>query len=269
MEQKIEINNIYNMDCMEGMSLIAKQYGASIIDCILTSPPYNTARPNTDLKTYVGRYDLYDKEKMSNKEYCGWTIDLFKYYEKILKPNGKILYNLSYGAENTECMPLVVAAIIENTPFTLADIIVWEKNSALPNNMSPNKLTRICEFIYVFCRKDEIDTYICNKKVISLRESGQKNYENIFNKINARNNDETCPYNKATFSTELCFKLMNIYCKENECILDTFMGTGTTAVACIKSNRNYIGFELSKKQCEWAQNRIDNCNRMKTLFDYE
>lgn len=39
MEQKIEINKIYNMDCMDGMDLIAKQYGTSLIDCVLTSPP--------------------------------------------------------------------------------------------------------------------------------------------------------------------------------------------------------------------------------------
>lgn len=35
------------------------------------------------------------------------------------------------------------------------------------------------------------------------------------------------------------------------------MGTGTTAVSCIKNEIDYIGFELSAKQCDWAKNRID------------
>ena len=43
---------------------------------------------------------------------------------------------------------------------------------------------------------------------------------------------------------------------ENDIVLDTCMGSGTTAVACIKNNRNYIGFELSKEYCDIANERI-------------
>lgn len=261
---KIELNNIYNMDCLDGMKLMQEQ--GIKVDCILTSPPYNTARNSQNLQNHEGRYDIYT-ELHNNQEYIDWTLAVFDMYDQVLNKNGKILYNMSYGTENTSLMSLTVAEIIKNTNFTLADIIVWEKNSALPNNVSPNKLTRICEFVYVFCRKSEFNTFICNKKQSSTRDSGQVMYENIPNKIFARNNDESCPYNKATFSTELCMKLMKIYCKEDEIVLDTFMGSGTTALSCVKTNRTYIGFELSANQCEWAKNRIEKETNQISIFD--
>ena len=72
------------------------------------------------------------------------------------------------------------------------------------------------------------------------------------------NNDEVCAYNHATFSTEFCRKIMNIYVPEETVVYDPFMGSGTTGLACKQSNRYYIGSEISKNQCEWAENRIKN-----------
>lgn len=236
--------------------------GGVKVDKILTSPPYNIIRPNSTDRGY----DLY-KDGLPNKEYSKWVIEIFKHFNHILKKNGCVLWNMSYGTENTECMSLVIADILRKTNFTLADIIVWEKNSATPNNVSPNKLTRICEFVYVFCRKNEINTFVANKRILKKRESGQNIYENIFNIIKAKNNDESCELNKATFSTDLCLKLMNIYCKENETIFDPFMGTGTTAVGCYKKGLKYIGSEISKGQCEWAEKRLDAIKSQISMFD--
>ena len=52
--------------------------------------------------------------------------------------------------------------------------------------------------------------------------------------------------------------LIKTYTDENELILDNCMGSGTTAVACINTKRNYIGFELDEKYYQVATNRINN-----------
>lgn len=173
---------------------------------------------------------------------------------------------MSYGSENTTLMSLVVADIIRKTDFTLADIIVWKKKSATPNNVSHNKLTRIVEYIYIFCRKSEFLTFKCNKKSLSQRETGQNIYENVFNFITAKNNDESTDLNKATFSTEFVRKLLQIYTKNGDVIYDPFMGTGTTAKACLIENRHYIGSEISKEQCEYAEKRLFTYKNQTTLF---
>jgi DNA modification methylase len=155
-------------------------------------------------------------------------------------------------------MWLTIAEIIKQTDFIPADRIIWKKKSALPNNTSSNKLTRIVEDIFVFCRKSEIKTFNSNKKVTSVRvdRPTQKYYENVFNFIEAKNNDGSCNLNKATYSSELCEKLLGIYAKPESVIYDSFIGTGTTAVACKKLGYAYIGSELSDKQCEYANNRL-------------
>jgi len=240
------MNIIYNEDCIETMNKMQ----SNIIDSVLTSPPYNIIRNLPDRG-----YDIYTDTK-TNSEYIDWTLNIFNLFNKVLKQNGTIIYNMSYGSENTTLMNLVISNIILNSDFTLADIIVWKKNNAIPNAVSSNKLTRIVEFIYIFCRKNEFNSFNCYKNITSTRKNGQNMYEYVENFITAKNNDESNDLNKATFSTELVRKLLQLYTKKGDLIYDSFMGTGTTANACLIEDRLFVGSEISKDQCEYANKRI-------------
>lgn len=261
--------NIHNEDCFYTMKNIPN----GKIDVVLTSPFYNTNKKagknktlqNTTVKDGDYDYVRYDThvDAMTNAEYCDFTVRLFNEFDRILNVNGCVLYNISYGSENTEGMFLAVNDILCKTNFTIADTIVWKKSNAFPNSCSPNKLTRITEFVFVFCRKNESKTFHCNKRLTSYRKTGQPAYENVYNFIEAKNNDGSCPYNKATFSSELCEKLLSLYGRSNGWVYDPFMGTGTTAVACKKMGLNCIGSEISENQCEWAKNRINEVEGMK------
>ena len=244
---------IYNKDCIDGMKGLAE----NSIDLVLTSPPYNTGRNSGSMKNHEVRYDVY-LEHRNNDEYSQWTVELFNQFDRLLKKDGCVLYNVSYGNENPEQLWLMIADVIRQTNFTVADTIVWKKLQALPNNVSANKLTRICEYVFVFCRKTEYDTFKMNKTVSGYSKTGQKYFNNVFNYIEAKNNDQSCDLNKATFSTDFVEGLLNLYStSEDDTVLDPFMGTGTTAVGCQNLNRNCIGFEISKEQCDYAQQRIN------------
>lgn len=256
----MDLNTIYNEDLFSTINRM--NMGGIFADVILTSPPYNTGRncgekgnKTKRLDNHETRYDIY-MEKRSKDEYIEWTEEIFNAYDTILAENGCVLYNMSYGNENPTQMWLTIASIIENTNFTIADTIIWKKKTALPNNVSGNKLTRICEFVFVLCRKSEYKTFKSNKKVISYSKRGQKIYENIYNFVEARNNDGSCKINKATYSTELCEKLLSVYAQDNSVVYDSFMGTGTTAVAALRLGHRYIGSELSEAQCKYAEERI-------------
>ena len=115
--------------------------------------------------------------------------------------------------------------------------------------------------MFVFVRKDEVNTYENNRRVKSVSEkTKQKYYEAIYNFVEAKNNDGKCPYNQATYSTELCDKLLDIYTQDNWIVYDPFMGSGTTAVSCKKRKLNYIGSEISSQQVEYANQRITQTN---------
>ena len=255
-------NKIYNEDCMNTLDRMIEN-GVKI-DGVITSPFYNTNREKKPLKEIEGNYfhlnyrRRYDKfnDMMTEEEYIDFTITLFNKLDKVLIKNGCILYNMSYGTENTDLMYKTIFNIIDKTPFTVVDTISWKKKNALPNSVSPNRLTRICEFIYVIVRKEEIKSFNANKEISSLRNNGQKMYKNYFNFIEAKNNDGSCNLNKATYSSELVMKLIDIYFNENSLIYDPFMGTGTTAVACLLKKCRYIGSEISEKQVEYTINRI-------------
>lgn len=252
-----------NENCLDTMKNMAKVNYK--VDVILTSPPYATSRSNVRtqkaIDTYNSRYDIC-LDNMTEDEYVNWTVDLFNDFDKILNENGVILYNVSYGSENPNAMWRFPGAIIEKTPFMIADSIIWKKSSALPNNVAHNKLTRITEYVFVICRKSEFKTFRCNKKVKSVREdTGQKYYENVFNFIEAPNNDGPCKLNKATYSSDLCLKLLNLYADDKCIVFDPFMGTGTTAIACERFCKDNtvvcIGCELSEKQVEYSKERLD------------
>lgn len=176
------------------------------------------------------------------------------------------MYNISYGNESPETMWLLIGEIIKQTNFTVADCISWKKANALPNTTSKNKLTRICEFVFVFVRKEEYLTFNTNKKATTTSNKGQDFYEVFYNYIEAQNNDGSNELNKATYSTELVRKLLLLYTKEGDLVYDSFMGTGTTANACLIENRKFIGSELSSDQCIYAQKRIAITSSQLTLF---
>lgn len=249
-------------DCIHFMNMLSEKNRK--VDVVLTSPPYNTSRPSSErsMKNHEGRYKVYDDLK-TGEEYCDWCVNIFNHIDTILKPNGVVLWNVSYGTDatiNTEGIGLMwnsISDIIRHTNFTVADKIVWKKKSALPNNVSPNKLTRICEEVFVFCRKSEYKTFHANKEVSKIGKNGQQFYKVLYNFIEAPNNDGSTSLNKATYSSDLCVQLLNMYAPQNGIIFDPFMGTGTTGIACEILNLNCIGTEIDAEQVEYSKERLN------------
>lgn len=267
-------NIIYNEDCFETMSSKLKP---NSIDIVITSPPYNMTRRKGGVSD-TGRYDVYTDWK-SEEEYCKWTHDLFNKMKDVLKEKGIILYNFSYSIENPSLPYKLVTGIEANTDFRLVDTIVWKKKCGLPFPANKFRLSRIFEYVFVFADKNHMNDYTNNRRIKSVSErTGQSYYEVQYNFVEAANNDGKCSLNQATFSSDLVTKLLEIYCngEEKRIVYDPFIGTGTTAVACIKydSGNNkveFIGSEISKDQCDYANERINVArkkysHRQLTLF---
>lgn len=253
----MELNKIYNEDCFDTMQRMVSN--EQKVNIILTSPPYCT--PNDDASKYnesrFNNYQVYYDVFTgfdTPEQYIDWSVKLFNSYNDVLCKNGVVLYNLSYTSSNPDLIYRVVSTILKETEFTIADTIVWKKNSALPQNQNSNRLTRVCEFIFVFCRKSELLTFLTNKSRVSNKYTCFNNF------IVAANNDlGVQKYNKlngATFSSDLVLQLLNIYAKPKCIVYDSFMGTGTTACACKQYGCYFIGSEISSAQVEFANKRL-------------
>jgi site-specific DNA-methyltransferase (adenine-specific) len=133
-----------NEDCLTTMEKLT----ANTINCVLTSPPYNMTKRKGGYADKQPRYDSYTDWK-SEEEYNEWTSNIFNHLDKIIVENGVVLYNFSYSIENPWLPYTMIASIIQNTPFTVVDTIVWKKSNSIPHPASYNRLNRIIEFVYV------------------------------------------------------------------------------------------------------------------------
>lgn len=240
----MKTNIIYNENCLETMKNKIDNYS---VDLILTSPPYNISVHDFDYDEYLDDMDFV--------EYSNFILNVFQNFNRILKNNGVVIWNQSFGNSNISNFFILLSKIIQETNFEIFDLIVWKKKCAMPDNQTSNKLTRIVEYVFIFKRKGEEINSI--KSITSIRKTGQKMYSPIVNFIEAKNNDFSNNLNKATFSSEFVLKLLNIYCKKDYLIYDPFMGTGTTAVGVkLFGGCKYIGSEISKNQVEYAEKRI-------------
>lgn len=252
------MTKLYNEDCMLTMMRGFK------CDMILTSPPYNTSRNINSERARANHETRYDGYKeQSADEYLNWVVSLFEMFDVVLKSNGVVAWNVSYGGDGTQdkskrgLLWNVIAEIQKQTSFVAVEDIIWKKPSAFPINVG-NKLTRVCEHVFIFARKEEYNTYHINKRLTKTDSRGQKYYEPIWNFIEAKSNDGANPYNKATFSTDFASQMLKLYCPVEGVVYDPFMGTGTTAVACKNLNLSSIGSEISADQCKYAEERLND-----------
>lgn len=247
----IEKNKIYNEDNLTTMNRIPDNF----INGVICSPPYNITTKRNDCY-YNNGYS--EKDNLTEDEYLNIRINEFKEFERILKDDGVICYNISYHNENPILPQLLITKIHNETNLTLADIITWKKSNAIPFQTSSTKLSRICELVYVIVKKNYLHNFKTNKEISTINEkTGQKFYKNYTNLIEAKNNDRFKTNLKASYSSELVEKLIHIYFTENSLIYDPFMGVGTTAKGCINKKCNYIGSERVEEFYEDSKNYLN------------
>lgn len=256
-------NMIFNEDCFETMSKLKKDS----IDIVITSPPYNMTKRKGGVSD-SGRYDVYTDWK-NEEDYRKWTCDLFNKMYEVVKDTGVILYNFSYSIENPSLPYKLVTDIEQNTDFRLVDTIIWKKKCGLPFPANKYRLSRIFEYVFVFVDKNHMNNYTNNRRIKSVSENtGQSYYDVQYNFIEAVNNDGKCNLNQTTYSSDLVEQLLKMYCngEEKRVVYDPFMGTGTTAVGCIKYDAGnnkieYVGSEISQDQCDYANERIEKTKK--------
>jgi len=235
------VNSLFNENNLTTLNRMPDNF----LDGIICSPPYNISGERKDCYYNTG---YSENDNLTEEDYIKLRIKEFEEFERVLKNKGVIAYNISYHKENPILPFLLLSEIHKRTNLTLADMISWKKKSSIPFQTSPTKLSRIVEPIFIIVHKDFLHTFKANKEISKINErTGQKFYKNYYNIIEAKNNDGVKTKLKATFSTDLVEKIMNIYFPEASIIYDPFMGIGTTAKACVLNKRKFIGSEMIRE----------------------
>ena len=249
----IELNKIYNEDCLEGM----KRIPDGSVDCVICDLPYGTTA-------------------------CKWDIvipfkELWQPYKRIIKDNGAIILFSK--------QPFTSDLINSNRDMFRYELI-WEKTRAGNSMQVKNQPSAIHENIEVFYKNQPTyndikfmvdEKYIDKRK--SIRDSIYKSehYKGVMKRKaddGMRHPQSILPFNSVWHKgmhptekpVELIQWLIRSYTNEGDLILDNCIGSGTTAIAAIKEKRHFIGMELNKEYYDKACERIKLEQAQLTLF---
>ena len=89
----------------------------------------------------------------------------------------------------------------------------------------------------------------------------------VWEKNNHTTSVDYCGWHPTTKNLDILQRIIKAYTNENDLVLDPFMGSGSTAIACKLSNRDYIGCELDKEYITKARKRIKSYDRINTLTE--
>ena len=243
-------------DCLE----IMKQIPNESIDMILCDLPYGTTACKWD------EVLPFDK--------------LWKQYERIIKPNGAIVLTAS--------QPFTSALVMSN-PKLFKYEWIWEKSKASNFLLAKKQPLKAHENILVFGKgsvvyypqktegkafnkgKDkrngqatEVYNSIPNIEGFEIvNEDGMRNPRSVQYFVTGESEGKLHPTQKPTWLFEY---LIKTYTNEKETVLDNCMGSGTTAIACMNLDRNFIGIELEEKYFEVSKKRVEEKRKEK---DYE
>ena len=256
----IELNKIYNEDCLEGM----KRIPDGSVDCIVCDLPYGVLNKQSE----GGGWDsLIPIEP------------LWAQYLRITKPNAAIILF---------CQGMFTAQLMMSQPKLWKYNLIWSKQRAT-GFLNANKMPlRSHEDIAVFYRKQPIynpQMVKCaphqrNHRKGDGSHSLKRGCYGDHKEVPTIVSDEKFPKSISCFDKEhsasafqpaqkpvaLIQYLMRACSNEGDTILDNCMGSGTTAIAAIREKRNFIGFELNKEYYDKACKRIKLEQAQLTLF---
>ena len=230
----MRLNYIDNCDCLEGLKAVPDKS----VDCIITDPPYflsmGHAGSKTNAKTCVRNSDALNSNRTFNDlAICTpFYKELFAEYARVLKDDGSFYFFTDFRGY-AYYFPLINAAL------PVRNLIVWDKKAG-PGSFYSFAHEFIIFGTYKSKTKGGVGSNVWRMAAFS---SGAKKTDG----------EKVHPTQK---TVEIITKMVEDSTEPGGVVLDTFMGSGTTAVACLRTGRNYIGFKLDEGYHALAQKRI-------------
>ena len=266
-------NTITNKDCLKYLKTIPD----NSVDLVLTDPPYNIGFDG-------GKgWDSYWKH---DREYVRWCMEWTKECIRVLKKNRMFVV---WGTLKTEGFLLYKIALNHTKGIYPQNEIIWSYNWG---GRGKDNFARKHEYAWCFSTGKKFlfngDDVRVERKVSKNLRTGKdytqgtiptcvwckQPFENlhvptcVMEKNNHTTSKDYCGWHPTTKNIEILERIIRAYSNENNLILDPFMGSGSTAIACKLSNRDYIGCELDKVYIRKARERIKSYNRQPTVTQF-
>lgn len=205
-------------DCLELM----KDIPDGSVDLVLTDPPYGM--------NFQSNYREKKYSKIENDTCLDWLDAFLQECWRVLKPNSAIYLFCSWHKVD------VFKKAAEKL-FKIKNILIWEKNNTSMGDLKGSYSPKYEMIIFAHKGRRVLNGFRY-PDVLTAKRTGNKLH----------------PTQKPV---ELLEIFVNSSSNDGETVLDTFMGSGSTGVACVNTNRNFIGIELDEGYFEIAKRRIE------------
>ena len=227
-----------------------KKIPTESIDCIITSPPY---WKGFEYESYFNSYNQYLK----------WSEKWLRECKRVLNRNGYFFLNVANDSEITVRVHELLNICTNKIMFKLHDTIIWYVYNRQPANTN-RQLTNQHEYIFML-RHSSNDVDLHKKELYDYNPNifKTKNVGNVW-EIPFNKNKSNISFRKKTkskwghngFPLDIPLSCILLSTKENDTVLDCFMGSGTTGVACKMLNRRFIGIDIMEEYVELSKQRI-------------
>lgn len=252
---EFDLNNIYNIDCLEGM----KKLPDNSIDLVVTSPPYD------NLRDYNG-YSF---------DFEGIATELFR----VMKDTGVVVWIVGDKIKkgNRSLTSFKQCLFFQQVGFKVHDVMIYRKKNT--PFMRSNAYTNCYEFMFVFAKnkivtfnpiktktvRHGIEKLVSNKKSdgVNNKVVGKLNEEKTLTNIwdyavglGGSTNDKVAFKHPAIFPEKLAQDHILSWSNEGDIVFDPFSGSGTTCKMARLNNRKYLGMEISAEYTEISKERM-------------
>ncbi len=243
---------------LEVLDSLAEKFPDGCFDCIFADPPYFlsnggiTCHAGKMVKVDKGAWDKSQGAELNHEFNTEWL----KRCQRVLKPNGTI------WVTGTSHVIFSVGYAMQQLGMKILNDIAWEKPNP-PPNLSCRYFTHSTETV-LWAAKNEKSRHTFNYKL--MREhAGGKQMKSVW-RISAPNKAEKGfgkhPTQKPLALVERCLLAST---QPAELVLDPFSGGGTTAVACVRTERHCLGIELEAKHIEMSARRLEYAGATKPV----
>ena len=267
MADALELDRIIPGECLD----VLRTLPDACFDLIFTSPPYADNRK----KTYQG---------IPIESYVEWFLPISAELKRALKPEGSFILNIKERAVRGERQTYVLELILamKNQGWLWIEEYIWHKKNCYPGKW-PNRFRDAWERCLHFTKQKQFKMYQeavmvprgdwAKRRLAKLSETDRIRAESRVGSGFGKNISHwlgrhyvyptnvlhmaTNRGNSAAFPVTLPSWFIRLFTEEGDTVLDPFIGSGTTALACIKLNRHYIGVEATKEYYDLAIQAID------------
>jgi DNA modification methylase len=268
-EKQFSLNKIYLGDCLQ----VLQDFPDNCVDLIVTSPPYADARKN-----------LYDS--VHPDHYVEWFIPRADQFYRVLKPSGSFVLNIKERIVNRERHTYVLELIqkMRQQKWLWTEEYIWYKKNSHPGKW-PNRFRDNWERLIHFTKSKHFNMYQ-DAVMVPIGDWSKSRLKNLSEKDKIRDNSNvgsgfgknisnwldremvypnnvlnmaTECYNRghsATFPVSLPEWFIKLFTQKGDVVLDPFVGSGTTCIASINLERQYLGIDNNIDYVKLAKDRI-------------